>query len=187
MQSAFARISEDLSNITGLRRNVPSFRVRMALATGDSVIGTIGSASTKSFTVIGDSVNIASRLEGVNKIYGTTLLINDECFRLAEHDIEVREIDLVKVYGKSEPVRIYELLGKAGEVDATTAQLRDAFAPALQSYRDRDWGPAGEQFQACLRIRENDGPSLAMLGRIKTFASAPPPDDWDGVWTAASK
>ena len=187
MRTAFAGIQHDISNITGLRRNVPRFDVRMALATGDSVIGTIGSQTTKSFTVIGDSVNLASRLEGVNKIYGTRLLVNEDCFHLAEREIEAREIDLIAVYGKSEPVRIYELLDKAGGLDATTIELRDTFAAALQHYRDRKWNEAEKQFQACLRIREKDGPSLAFLARLATFASAPPPEDWNGVWKAVSK
>jgi adenylate cyclase len=187
MREAFALIRDDISNITGLRRNVPSFGVRMALATGDSVIGTIGSRTTKSFTVIGDSVNIASRLEGINKIYGTTLLINEACFRLAEHEVEAREIDLVNVYGKSEPVRIYELLNKAGELDATTGELRDMFAGALQHYRDRRWEDAEQGFRTCLQIREDDGPSRVFLARLAAFAGAPPPKDWNGVWHAASK
>ena len=187
MRTAFAEIQSDISNITGLRRNVPRFDVRMALASGDTVVGTIGSQTTKSFTVIGDSVNLASRLEGVNKIYGTRLLINEDCFRLAQSEVEVREIDLIAVYGKSEPVRIYELLSKAGDLDAATLELRDTFAVALEHYRDRKWSEAEKQFRACLRIREKDGPSLEFLARLATFASTPPPEDWNGVWKAVSK
>ena len=187
MVGAFARIKDEISNITGLRRHVPRFDVRMAVATGDSVIGTIGSETTKSFTVIGDSVNIASRLEGINRAYGTQLLINEDCFRLAEQEIEAREIDLVTVYGKSEPVRIYELLGTRGSLDAATTQLCDQFAAGLQCYRNREWDQAERAFLTCLRLRESDGPSRVFLARVAAFASAPPADDWNGVWQAASK
>ncbi|NDB95748.1 MAG: HAMP domain-containing protein [Verrucomicrobia bacterium] len=187
MRTAFAEIAKEISDITGLRRNLPKFHVRMALATGDTVIGTVGSNTTKSFTVIGDTVNIASRLEGVNKIYGTDLIVNEDCFQLAEREVEAREIDLVTVYGKTEPVRIYELLGKVGELDGSTLQLRDTFATALQNYRQQKWDEAEKGFKACLKIRENDGPSLEFITRIATFSRTPPPRDWNGVWQTASK
>ena len=187
MRPAFAQIEKDISQITGLRRNIPKFHVRMALATGDTLIGTIGSATTKSFTVIGDTVNIASRLEGVNKVYGTDLMINEDCYRLAELEIEAREIDFVTVYGKTEPVRIYELLSKMGQLDPKTAELRDAFAIALQLYREQKWTEAEKAFQNCLKISKNDGPSIEFLTRIATFARTPPPKDWNGVWQTASK
>ena len=187
MRPAFAKIEQQISQITGLRRNIPKFHVRMALATGDTLIGTIGSDTTKSFTVIGDTVNIASRLEGVNKVYGTDLIINEDCYRLAERDVEAREIDFVTVYGKTEPVRIYELLSKIGELDSTTLQLRDAYAIALQLYREQKWTEAEKAFQNCLKISKNDGPSLEFLTRIATFARTPPPKDWNGVWQTASK
>jgi len=187
MRSAFAAIANDISNITGLRRNLPKFHVRVALATGEALIGTVGSDTTKSFTVIGDTVNIASRLEGVNKIYGTDLIINEDCFHLAEQDVEAREIDLLTVYGKTEPVRIYELLGKIGELDSSTSQLRDTFATALQKYREQKWTEAEKEFQNCLAIRKNDGPSLEFLTRIATFVRTPPPQNWNGVWQTASK
>jgi len=187
MRSAFAAIADDISNITGLRRNIPKFHVRVALATGEALIGTVGSDTTKSFTVIGDTVNIASRLEGVNKIYGTDLIINEDCFHLAEQDVEAREIDLLTVYGKTEPVRIYELLSRIGELDSTTLQLRDAYAIALQLYREQKWTEAEKGFQNCLAIRKNDGPSLEFLTRIASFTRTPPPKDWNGVWQTASK
>ena len=187
LRDAFAKVGREISEITGLRRNVPKFHVRMALATGDTVIGTVGSDTTKSFTVIGDTVNTASRLEGVNKIYGTTILINEECYHLAETGIEAREIDLVTVFGKVEPVRIYELQGRQGSLSPTLAKLNNVFADALQLYREQKWKEAEAAFRECLKIRENDGPSLEFLTRIANFARTPPPKDWNGVWQTASK
>ena len=187
MRHTFAEIEKNISQITGLRRNIPKFHVRMALATGDTLIGTIGSATTKSFTVIGDTVNIASRLEAVNKVYGTDLIINEDCYRLAELEIEAREIDFVTVYGKTEPVRIYELLSKMGQLDPKTSELRDAFAIALRHYREQKWSEAEKGFQKCLNIKTHDGPSLEFLSRIGAFTRTPPPKDWNGVWQTASK
>ena len=187
LNESFGKVNRDISEIIGLRRNVPRFHVRMALATGDTVIGTVGSNTTKSFTVIGDTVNIASRLEGVNKIYGTTILINEECYRLAEAHVEAREIDLVTVFGKVEPVRIFELQGRQGSLDPTTSKLNNVYADALQLYREQQWNEAAAAFRECLRLKEHDGPSLEFLTRIATFARTPPPKDWNGVWQTASK
>ena len=184
---SFDGISREISEITGLRRNVPKFHARMALATGDTVIGTVGSDTTKSFTVIGDTVNIASRLEGVNKVYGTSILINEECYRLAETEVEAREIDLVTVFGKMEPVRIFELQGRQGALDPTIAKLNNVYADALQLYREQKWKEAEGAFRDCLKIKEHDGPSLEFLTRIANFARTPPPKDWTGVWNTASK
>jgi adenylate cyclase len=185
--NSFAQISREISEITGLRRNVPRFQARMALATGDTVIGTVGSDTTKSFTVIGDTVNVASRLEGVNKVYGTNILINEECYRLAETEVEAREIDLVTVFGKVEPVRIFELQTRQGALDPAVAKLNNVYADALQLYREQKWKEAEGAFRECLKIKEHDGPSLEFLTRIANFARTPPPKDWNGVWNTASK
>jgi len=184
---SFDGISREISEITGLRRNVPKFHARMALATGDTVIGTVGSDTTKSFTVIGDTVNIASRLEGVNKVYGTSILINEECYRLAETEVEAREIDLVTVFGKMEPVRIFELQARQGALDPAIAKLNNVYTDALQLYREQKWKEAEGAFRDCLKIKEHDGPSLEFLTRIANFARTPPPKDWTGVWNTASK
>ena len=184
---AFEKLREEIPEITGLRRNAPKFQARMALATGDTVIGTVGSDTTKSFTVIGDTVNTASRLEGINKIYGTSVLLNEECFRLSEAHIEAREIDLVTVFGKAEPVRIYELLGYSGSLDGIGQKLVNLYADALQLYREQKWEEATGAFQECLRLRPDDGPSLEFLTRIPALKKTPPPRDWDGVWRTSTK
>lgn len=184
---SFVKVRGEIPDLTGLRRNAPRFHVRMALATGDTVIGTVGSDTTKSFTVIGDTVNTASRLEGVNKIYGTSVLLNEECYRLAESHIEAREIDLVTVLGKAEPVRIYELLGRVGSLDGATQRLANLYADSLQLYREQQWEEATKAFQECLRIRPNDGPSLEFLTRIPALKKNAPPENWDGVWQTSTK
>src|SRR5215475_6638530 len=97
----------------------------MGLATGEVVVGTVGAPTAKSFAAIGDITNLASRLEGVNKVYGTSVILAEETYRLAQTVVEARELDTVVVAGKSEPVRIYELVGRAGEVAASLQELRE--------------------------------------------------------------
>jgi adenylate cyclase len=184
---AIAAFRTELPQITGLRRDAPDFAVRMGLATGEVVIGTIGSDITKSYTVIGDVVNTASRLEGVNKVYGTGIIIDEATFRFAQNAIEARELDLLTVAGKTEPLRIYELVCAQGELTADFAELREMFAEGLTAYRARDWQTAERRFSDCLARRADDGPSRVFRQRIELLRSSPPPDDWDGVWRLTKK
>jgi adenylate cyclase len=107
---------------TYARDGKPLFHQRMGIATGEIVVGNIGSSTKKNFTVIGDSVNVASRLEGMNKAYGTEILIDERTQELVRNELLAREIDRVSVRGKQKAVRIYELLG---HVQSTTAAARE--------------------------------------------------------------
>jgi len=186
-QEAIEDLKKDMPNIVGLRRNAPNLVVRMGIATGEVVVGTIGSPVSKSFTVIGDTVNLASRLEGVNKIYRTRLIISDDTLRLAQHAVEARELDLIAVAGKTEPVRIHELICAIGQMTPADAELGEAFAKALAAYRARQWDDAERLFRHCLVLRPSDGPSAVFIERIETLRREPPPQDWDGVWRFTHK
>lgn len=186
-QEAIEAVNKELPNVLGLRRAAPSLRVRMGLASGEVVIGTIGSDVSKTYTVIGDTVNLASRLEGVNKVYGTGIIIPEETVRLARQEIETRELDLITVAGKTEPVRIYELLAPAGQLAPADADLPGEFAKGLAAYRAQDWDVAERQFQHCLEIRPGDAPANVFLERVAELRRQPPPAGWDGVWHMTKK
>jgi adenylate cyclase len=186
-QEALVAFRRELPEILGLRRNVPDFRVRMGLMTGEVVVGTIGSEEAKSYTVIGDPVNVASRLDGVNKVYGTAILVAEDTYRLAQQAIEVREIDLVTVAGKTEPIRVFELLAPAGGLSPQDEERRGLFADGLAAYRRTDWDRAERRFKECFRLRPDDAPAKVFVERVALFRASPPPPDWDRSWLMTEK
>jgi adenylate cyclase len=166
-QDAVEKLRERLSDVLGLRRDLPEFVVRMGLATGDLVVGTIGAPDARSFTVIGDTVNLASRLEGANNAYGTSILVDEGTFQLAQNDVEGREIDFLTVLGKVEPVRAYEIMAPAGCLSAAQNELRGLFAEGLAAYRVRDWDTSEQRFAQCIAVMPNDGPAAVFRRRTE--------------------
>ena len=186
-QHAVEKLRKHLSDVLGLRRDLPEFSVRMGLATGDLVVGTIGAPNARSFTVIGDTVNLASRLEGANNAYAKSILVDEGTFQLAQNDVEGREIDFLTVLGKLEPVRVYQIMAPAGCLSAAENELRGLFAEALAAYRARDWDRSDQHFTQCLAVVPNDGPAAVFRRRIEFLRGQALPPDWDGVWQLTEK
>ena len=185
--TGLAAFRAELPDLMGLKRGFPEIDLRIGIATGDVVVGSIGSEQTRNYTVIGDTVNLASRLEGANKTYGTRVLISEATNRLAADTVETREINSVLVVGKTEPQRIFELLGRKGEVTSERLALRDASVEALDAYRRGAWEEARIGFEACLAIHPCDPPSKVFLGRIAQFRTTAPCTSWNGVWSLVEK
>jgi adenylate cyclase len=176
-----------LPDITGFRKGLPNIDIRIGLATGEVIIGNIGSNISRNYTVMGDTVNIASRLEGASKLYGTRLLISEQTQVMARDAIETRELDSIRVVGKSEPVRVFELLARKGELGQAAADVRESFERGLNAYRSCDWDRAQAHFAACLEIDPADGPSKLFVARLQYLRDHPCAENWDGVWSLTEK
>ena len=169
--------------------NWPHIDVRIGINTGEMIVGTIGGGQGQDYTVIGDAVNLAARLESANKLYGTRILCSEAVWVHAGAQVEGREVDLLVVQGKVLPVRVYELLGERGWLAANPRKATAVahFTDGLLASRTGDFASAVGHFEAALAVVPDDGPSLLHLERARAWLLEPPAEAWDGVWHATSK
>ena len=172
------------------KNGLPHIDIGLGLNTGDMSVGNMGSETVRSYTVMGDSVNLGSRLEGINKQYGTRIIISEFTQKEVADDFYTREIDWVRVKGKIEPVRIFELVGeksKENEIDSTRLKTVEIFSEGFKFYHDMNWDKANLNFTKALNLNPEDGCSKLYLKRCQDYIASPPSKDWDGVFVMTTK
>ena len=158
----------------------------IGINTGKVIFGSVGSKKRMDFTSIGDTVNTAARLESANKAYGSKAIITEAVYKKLQGSFICRELDLITVKGKTEPLRIYEILQKKDEASVKIYEIRDLFEQGLIFYRNQNWNRAEIAFRECVD-RFNDMPSVIFLDRIRHFRKSPPEPNWNGVFTMKVK
>ncbi len=160
---------------------------RVGINTGPMVVGNMGTPKKMDYTIMGNAVNLASRLEGVNKQYGTGILISEETYKAGGGNFTVRKLDRVRVVGINTPVRLYELIEEKSRTDQQTLEAVEVFHEALDLFEEKKWEKAGEVFSKVLDILPNDGPARTYLERCRDYKKKPPKESWDGVFNLTTK
>ena len=187
MLGGVVSLRAEFPELLGVRSLPISFDIRIGIATGEALVGSIGSELMMSYTVMGDTVNLASRLEGANKLYGGRVLVSAATVAGADDAIETREIDRVVMLGQTQPQAIFEIMGRKGELTHAQVELRTHYSEGIAAYRARHWGEARHAFAAALESVPNDGPSSTFIKRVDGLATNPPGDEWDGSWHLEQK
>jgi adenylate cyclase len=167
----------------------PELYTRIGMATGTAVVGNMGSQNRMDYTMTGDTVNIAARLEGVNKVYGCYTLVNKDTYFAAAANGAIfgREIDSILVMGRKKPIVIYELIGFTKDIHDNTKAMIKYYADGLHAYRKQEWDKAAALFDNALAFSPDDKPSLTMRNRCRKFVSSPPIYEWNGAFQMTGK
>ncbi len=167
---------------------LPLLNFRVGINSGEMVVGNIGGKERFDYTVIGDSVNLASRLESANKTYRTHILLSEYTYGAVKGDMIARELDLIVVKGRIRPVKIYELISDSAEyADEKKEEAVAFYLDGLSKFREREWSSAAEYFKRALSLDPDDYPSRMYLERCGLFQADPPPVDWNGVFVMQTK
>ncbi|MEM9016478.1 MAG: adenylate/guanylate cyclase domain-containing protein, partial [Verrucomicrobiota bacterium] len=181
----FVERNEELARAAE-EKGSPAFRSRIGINTGEVIVGNLGSPNRLYFTANGDEVNLASRLESINSVYGTRIVVGEATRSSVGDEMVFRLLDYVAVKGKKKGSAIYELVGRTGEVEAERRDFVERYEAGMTAYLSREWEEASGLFKACLESRE-DIASQLLIERCEVFHENPPGDDWDGVFEMKRK
>lgn len=160
---------------------------RIGINTGDMVVGNMGTEKKMDYTIMGNSVNLAARLEGVNKLYGTWIMVSEETRQQCPDSLFFRRLDRVRVVGIKKPIRLYELVEERSKIDKEVIKAYDKFELALEEFEKKEWTKAKDIFTEVIDILEIDEPSKLYISRCEEYIKIAPPTDWDGVFKMSNK
>lgn len=166
----------------------PEMEARVGINTGEVIVGNMGSETVFDYTVMGDHVNLGSRLEGANKFYNTKIMISEFTYAYVKNDFFTRPLDLIRVKGKNKPIEVFELIAERSEsLDRKFLEMLSVYQRGIKAYRAREWNTAVEYFDFCLNLFPDDYPSRLYRKRCIEYKIHEPAADWDGVTTMTSK
>jgi class 3 adenylate cyclase len=185
---AMKRMEKEVNNYIAEKKISPSpLLTRIGISTGDMIVGNMGTEKKMNYTIIGNAVNLAARLEGVNKQYGTWILASDDTVKQTDGRFLIRRLDRIRAAGMSEPVNIHEILEIKAEAPAALLEQVDLFDKAHELFESRNWKDAESAFAQALERFPEDAPCILYLNRCRQYLQNPPAGNWDGVFDINEK